>query len=165
MQVTKLMALSAKTAPKGVGHDYIEIVILDPVQCDHLGKNMIDWGERTNDPGFVRDGNNLCNSMACLLIGLRDHPGLGLNCGACDHACGQFPTKKGEPFVGPQCEIRVLDMGIALGSAAKTASIHNVDNRIMYRAGAQAMRDGIIKANFVHAIPLNASSKSPYYDR
>ena len=48
-------------------------------------------------------------------------------------------------FKGPNCMLRLLDLGIALGSAVKTAQIHNVDNRIMYRAGVAAYAEAGIK--------------------
>ncbi|RLD93065.1 MAG: hypothetical protein DRI93_05775, partial [Aquificota bacterium] len=65
----------------------------------------------------------------------------------------------------PVCMIRVLDLGIALGSAVKTASIHNVDNRIMYRVGVLARKLEMIDADIVMGIPLSVSGKSPYFDR
>jgi uncharacterized ferredoxin-like protein len=56
-------------------------------------------------------------------------------------------------------------MGIALGSAVKTASLLNIDNRIMYRAGVAAREMGLIDADFVMGIPLSATGKSIYFDR
>jgi uncharacterized ferredoxin-like protein len=56
-------------------------------------------------------------------------------------------------------------MGIALGSAVKTAGILNVDNRIMYRAGVVAREMDLIDADFVMGIPLSATGKSIYFDR
>jgi uncharacterized ferredoxin-like protein len=56
-------------------------------------------------------------------------------------------------------------MGIALGSAVKTASLLNVDNRIMYRVGVVAREMGLIDADFAMGIPLSATSKSIYFDR
>ncbi len=70
-----------------------------------------------------------------------------------------------DEFRGPQCAYRLLDMGIALGSAVKTASILNADNRIMYRAGVVARQMGLIEADFVMGIPLSATGKSIYFDR
>jgi len=61
--------------------------------------------------------------------------------------------------------LRLLDLGIALGSAVKTAQIHNVDNRIMYRAGAAAKRLGMMKSNVIMGIPLSVSGKNIYFDR
>jgi uncharacterized ferredoxin-like protein len=73
-------------------------------------------------------------------------------------------THEGE-FKGPQCAYRLLDMGIALGSAVKTAGLLNVDNRIMYRAGAVALEMGLIDADVVMGLPLSATGKSIYFDR
>ena len=61
--------------------------------------------------------------------------------------------------------MRVLDLGIALGSAAKTASILNVDNRIMYRIGAAARHFNLVDWEFVIGIPLSVTGKSIYFDR
>ncbi|MCJ7562246.1 MAG: DUF2148 domain-containing protein, partial [Thermoplasmata archaeon] len=95
------------------------------------------------------------------------HKGVGLDCGACGYAgCAEFneATHKGD-FLGPNCAVRSLDLGIALGSAAKTASDHNVDNRIMYRVGVSAGRLGLSQSNIVHGIPLSATGKSIFFDR
>ena len=164
--VASLMALSARTAPKGMGKDFLKIKTLGRDECIQLGEEMIKYGEEKGDKGFIRDGNNLRDSAACLLVGLDEHPAIGLDCGACGYGCEKMkPEDTGKALVGPSCIIRVLDMGIALGSAAKTASAHNVDNRIMYRAGVIARKIGLIHSNVVMAIPLSVSGKSPYYDR
>jgi uncharacterized ferredoxin-like protein len=57
-------------------------------------------------------------------------------------------------------------LGIALGSAVKTASYLNVDNRVMYRAGTAAKRLGYLAgSSVVMGIPISASGKSIYFDR
>jgi uncharacterized ferredoxin-like protein len=59
-----------------------------------------------------------------------------------------------------------LDLGIAVGSAVKTASILNVDNRIFYRIGAAAKRLNYMpEASIIMGIPLSAKGKNPYFDR
>jgi uncharacterized ferredoxin-like protein len=69
-------------------------------------------------------------------------------------------------FHGPCCAIKLTDLGIALGSAAKTASLHNVDNRIMFSAGAAALSKKLLPGSMVaYALPLKASGKSIYFDR
>jgi uncharacterized ferredoxin-like protein len=68
-------------------------------------------------------------------------------------------------FRGPQCAYRLLDMGIALGSAAKTAGLLNADNRIMYRAGVVAREMGLVDADYVMGIPISATGKSIFFDR
>ena len=57
-----------------------------------------------------------------------------------------------------RCE---ADPGITVGSAIKTASIHNVDNRIMFSAGVAALQLGILKGcSVAYGIPLKASGKN-----
>ena len=58
-----------------------------------------------------------------------------------------------------------MDLGIALGSAVKTASMLNVDNRIMYRVGVVAREMDIVDWDFVMGIPLSVTGKSIYFDR
>ena len=60
---------------------------------------------------------------------------------------------------------RSQDLGIAVGSAVKTASIHNVDNRVMYRGAVVAIELGMIGPGLCLAIPLAAVGKSPFFDR
>jgi uncharacterized ferredoxin-like protein len=165
--VAELMEISARTAPKAAGKDFIEIKVLYGVDLKLIGEEMLRIGEDRQMSGFTRDGKNVLASEALVLIGVREHQGLGLNCAACGFkSCGGMVQGSVETdFAGPNCSMRLLDMGIALGSAVKTASMHNVDNRIMYRAGVAARRLGLIKASAVMGIPLSATGKSIYYDR
>jgi uncharacterized ferredoxin-like protein len=61
--------------------------------------------------------------------------------------------------------MRMMDIGVALSSAAKTASIHNVDNRVQQRVGAAARALGLIQAEVAMGIPVSIGSKSIYFDR
>ncbi len=163
--VANLMALSARTAPKAAGQDYVVIEILEGKDIQRLGEEMIAYGQENKKTNFDRDGENVLHSEAVVLIGIKDAEPLGLNCAACgDETCIVPNTTDGE-FQGPQCALRILDMGIALGSAVKMAGLMNVDNRIMYRVGVVARKIGLIDADFVMGIPLSATGKSPYYDR
>jgi len=139
--------------------------IVEGEDLQQLGEAMIAYGERSGKTNFDRDGNNVLGSEGVLLIGLKDARTLGLNCAACgSETCIAPNTVEGE-FRGPNCALRLLDMGIAIGSAVKMAGILNVDNRIMYRAGVVAREIGLIEADFVMGIPLCASGKSIYFDR
>jgi len=62
-------------------------------------------------------------------------------------------------------ESGAIDYSLAIGSAVKTASILNVDNRIMFTVGVAAQELGIIDADYVLGIPLSATSKNIYFDR
>lgn len=165
--VAELMELSARTAPKAAGQDYIETRVLDESERVALGTDMIQVSKERSIHGFERDGQNVLDSDAVLLVGLLPHKGLGLDCGACGFpTCEEFneASHKGD-FQGPSCAVRMLDLGIALGSAAKTAMEHNVDNRIMYRIGVSARRLGLTKSAMVHGIPLSATGKNIFFDR
>ncbi len=165
--IAQLMELSARTAPKSKGEDYIITKILDKEALQELGKEMIKLEKETGKEDFDRDGENVLKSDVILLIGLKDATPLDLNCGACGREkCVEinFGDEYGE-FLGPQCALRLLDMGIAIGSAVKTASLFNVDNRIMYSIGVVARKLGIIDADFVMGIPLSAMGKNIYFDR
>ncbi|UCE46103.1 MAG: hypothetical protein JSU93_03465 [Methanobacteriota archaeon] len=165
--VGELMAVSARTAPKAAGQDYIEIRLADESERTALGTDMVSVGKERDISGFERDGQNVLDSDAVLLVGLMPHEGIGLNCGACGYSgCEEFNAQshKGD-FDGPSCAIRLLDLGIALGSAAKTAAEHNVDNRIMYRIGVSAKRLGMMESQLIHGIPLSAKGKNIFFDR
>ena len=165
--VGELMAVSARTAPKAVGQDYIEIRLADESERIAIGTDMVSVGKERDISGFERDGQNVLDSDAVLLVGLMPHKGIGLDCGACGYSgCEEFNTQSHEgDFEGPSCAIRLLDLGIALGSAAKTAAEHNVDNRIMYRIGVSAKRLGMMESQLIHGIPLSAKGKNIFFDR
>jgi uncharacterized ferredoxin-like protein len=162
----EMMALAARTAPKAHGDDFIVLMKVHGEKLRQLGEAMIEY-ERGSGPGkFVRDGHNVLASQAVLLIGLKNATALDANCGACgEDACLLPNTHEGLEFRGPQCALRVLDMGIALGSAAKMAGMLNVDNRLLYTTGAVACKTGLIDADFAIGIALSASGKNIYFDR
>ena len=163
------MALAARTAPKGVGQDYLEIRLVTGEDLDALGRAMIEKGEAEDKAHFVRDGRSVLRSHAVLLIGLLDHPAIGLDCNACGHGtCADFEAARADAPDGdfsPACVFRSQDLGIAVGSAVKTAQIHNVDNRIMYRGAVVAIELDMIGPGLCLAIPLAAVGKSPFFDR
>ncbi len=169
VDVGRKMALAARTAPKGVGQDYLEIRLVTGGDLDALGWAMIEKGEAEDKAHFVRDGKSVLRSHAVLLIGLLDHPAIGLDCNACGHGtCVDFEAARADAPDGdfsPACVFRSQDLGIAVGSAVKTAQIHNVDNRIMYRGAVVAIELGMIGPGLCLAIPLAAVGKSPFFDR
>jgi uncharacterized ferredoxin-like protein len=165
--VAQLMEVSAITAPKSKGENFVQTRVLEGEMIQTLADAMIAFGEKTKKKDFDRDGKNVAQSEAVVLIGLKNASPLGLNCGACGFPDCKTLTdqeKIAVEFAGPVCAFRLLDMGIALGSAVKTASLLNVDNRIMYRIGA--VRDmNLVDWDFVMGIPLSVSGKSIYFDR
>ncbi len=169
IDVGKKMALAARTAPKGVGQDYLEIRLVRGDDVEALGHAMVSKGEAEDKAHFVRDGRSVLRCHAVLLVGLLDHPAIGLDCGACGHGdCTGFEAARVDAPEGefaPACVFRSQDLGIAVGSAVKTASIHNVDNRVMYRGAVVAIELGMIGPGLCLAIPLAAVGKSPFFDR
>jgi uncharacterized ferredoxin-like protein len=169
LHAARLMLISARTAPKSGGVDDILASIVLGAEKDALADEMDKIAEERKISGFKRDAENLRNSEATILIGVFGDRSFKLNCGACGYeTCGEFDEaekKEGLDFLGPNCMFKLLDLGIAIGSAAKTASILNVDNRIMYRIGTAARRLNLMEASVVMGIPISAKGKSIYFDR
>jgi uncharacterized ferredoxin-like protein len=168
------MATAARTAPKTRGLDSISTLILDGEDLETLAQAMeAKVGEKGGRiPSFARDAKNVRASTAVLLVGVTGepkNPKLPLDCGACGHAgCAEFIEAKksdGEDFRGPLCMFQTIDLGIALGSAAKTAGALNIDNRIMYTIGAAARKLKLLDADVVLGFPLSVTGKSPFFDR
>ncbi|MBT8507272.1 hypothetical protein AZH53_02355 [Methanomicrobiaceae archaeon CYW5] len=170
--VADMMALSARTAPKGKGADSIRIRVKQGSDIAVLSAEMRSIGEEMGIGFFIRDAGNVEACDACVLIGCEGGTNLGLNCGGCGfQTCAAMKEEyqasiSGAPFSGPNCVIKMADLGIAVGSAVKTASIHNVDNRIMYSAGVAALRLGWLDTcSVAYGIPLKAGGKNIFFDR
>ena len=169
--VAGLMALSARTAPKAKGQDALVTRVLAGEELAALARGMDTLGTDRGIRFFLRDSGNLAESDACLLLGMKREPTAGLNCGACGFpTCAEMlmedPMKNRTLFAGPNCAVRMADLGIALGSAVKTASLHNVDNRVMYSAGVTALSLGLLEeCTVAYGIPLKASGKNIFFDR
>lgn len=164
--VADLMAVSARTAPKAAGKDYITTKVITGELLGKIADAMVEYGKKTGKKNFDRDGENVRNSDAMLLLGLKDPAVTGLNCGACGFdKCSDLNERQGVEFNGPLCAWRNIDLGIAIGSAVKTASIHNADNRIIYRVGVVVRSMKLVDDQLVVGIPISATGKSIYFDR
>ncbi len=170
LEAARFMLIAARTAPKTAGIDDILTLIVYDEDKDRIAEKMEEIAEERKIEGFKRDAKNVRDSEAIILIGVRGNKNVGLNCGACGYEnCKEFEDAKkrlGKDFVGPTCLFKALDFGIALGSAAKTASLLNVDNRIMYRIGTAALKLKMLsEATIIMGIPISAKGKSIYFDR
>jgi uncharacterized ferredoxin-like protein len=168
--VANLMLISARTAPKTGGVDDVLTAIVSEAKKEQLAAEMEKIAEERKIVGFTRDAKNVRDSELVVLIGVRGTKKYGLNCGACGYtSCEEFEKaekKSGQDFTGPTCVYKSLDLGIALGSAARTASTLNIDNRIMYRVGTAAKRLNMLpEATVIMGIPLSAKGKNIYFDR
>jgi uncharacterized ferredoxin-like protein len=174
MAVADLMALAARTAPKGKGEDTLEIRVLSRKETTKLAARLETLGAEKNIGFFIRDAKNIAAADACVIIGSRGDTVAGINCGGCGYpTCAGLETARKKkkfsftPYEGPNCVIRMADLGIAVGSAVKTAQIHNADNRIMYSGGVAARDLGLVpkECTVVYAIPLSATGKNIFFDR
>ena len=97
-------------------------------------------GKEKNMPRRIRDAGNVRNSQLVALIGVK--------------------------YTGdPSNELKLVDLGIALGSASKIASDLNVDNRIMRSIGEAAENMKLLQADYVLGIPISIKGKSIFFDR
>jgi uncharacterized ferredoxin-like protein len=168
IQVAGMMEIAARTAPKSRGEDFVLVKIVTGRKMKELVQAMLRFGEERKKENFDRDAKNLRDSYAAILIGIKDATTLSLDCGACGYPdCAAFKKAKKHDgdFKGPTCSYRSLDLGIALGSAVKTAQMFNVDNRIMYRMGVAARWMGLVDWDYVMGIPLAATGKNIFFDR
>jgi len=162
--------VACRTAPKSGGVDDVETVLITGEEKDSIAAEMETMGDERKLDGFRRDADNVKRSDALLLVGVNGARSFGVSCGSCGHpTCQEFDAAarvSGLDFKGPTCVFKALDLGIALGSAVKTAGDLNIDNRIMYRAGTAAKRLGhFSRSTVVMGIPISASGKSIYFDR
>ena len=165
------MALSARTAPKAVGQDSIECRVLTGKDQEKLADRIEKMGKALGMDFFRVNADQVRESDATLLIGVMGTQGPGINCGGCGYpTCAEMAkavkkTAAKSLYRGPNCALKISDLGIAVGSAVKTASIHNVDNRIMFTAGVAALELGMLKGcSVAYGIPLVAAGKNPYFD-
>ncbi|HEY83479.1 MAG TPA: hypothetical protein G4O01_09390 [Dehalococcoidia bacterium] len=172
LEIAKLMAVSARTAPKGRGLDSIKTLILHgDDELERLAQAMEEIYRE--DPErlqfFQRNAEDVRKSMVVLLIGVTGEPKRvesPLDCGACGRNClAMLKAKKIDRGTarGPMCLFQGMDLGIALGSAVKAASDLNVDNRLMYSIGAAARKIGLLDADLIIGIPLSATGKNIYF--
>ncbi len=161
------MLVAARTAPKSAGLDDITTALVTEGDFTKIVSTMRHLAERGEIFSiFERDAVCLEQADGCILIGVDGSKPLGLNCGACGLLCDELNQRRvNKDFSGPGCVFKMLDLGIALGSCARTASDLCLDNRLMYTVGVAAKRAGLIEADVVIGIPVSISGKSPFFDR
>ncbi len=163
LEIGKQMMIAARTAPKGKGVDNLEAILVSGKELETLADFMEAGVQRHGRQFFIRDAANIRVAQAVVLLGTRLCT-MNLNCGYCG-----YPTCEAKIKAGPQypCAFPINDLGIAIGSACSIAADSRVDSRVMFSAGEAAMEMGWlgseVKAAF--AIPISATSKSPFFDR
>ncbi|MGC8911476.1 MAG: ferredoxin domain-containing protein [Nitrososphaeria archaeon] len=168
LEIAKELAATARTAPKARGIDDIIIEILSDQEREEVARKLEELASERNVWWFKRDADNVRNSSAVIVFGVKGSRPRELNCGACGYKdCAEFSKveRRGGDFVGPNCVYPLIDLGIALGSAVKLASILGIDNRIMYTVGLAVKKLNLVDADLVLGLPLSATGKSIYFDR
>jgi uncharacterized ferredoxin-like protein len=162
LNVAALMAAAARTAPKTRGIDNISVLAVDdPETKGRVIEKMREISKRDNKPFVERDANCIANAPVLVIIGVADNPP-GLDCGFCGHkTCEESKQAKST------CAFNSIDLGIAISSAAATASRFHVDNRVMFSIGRAARELRLFGESVrqVLGIPLSISGKSPFFDR
>ncbi len=170
METANLIAVSARTSPKSGGVDDILTSIVYGAEVEALADDMEKIAIERKIERWAQQAQNVRGAEVIVLIGVKGTKSYVTNCGACGHdSCAEFSQREKrlrQDFDGPNCIFKALDLGVALGSAVKTASLLNADNRIFYRIGAAAKRLNYMpEASIIMGIPLSAKGKNPYFDR
>jgi len=182
-QVATLMAAAAITAPKSGGQlflagkpPFLETVIIDdPATRAELAGWLRARGRERREAIWFRDAEVAEAVDAILFIGLAPnwYPP-NYDCGACGyatcaellHASKELRNESDElEFTGPTCNLRDIDLGIAVGSAARTASLHAIDCRCQTRVAVAARKLGHITAEVAVALSLSVTHKAIGFDR
>ena len=154
----KLMC-AARTAPKARGTDNLVLAVATDDTIVALAEKMKQLAAERNMEFLNRDAENIMNSGAVILFGMKISP-LGLNCAACG-----FPTCGDKPKNVP-CFFNANDLCIAIGSAASLAADFRIDSRVMFSVGQAALDLNLMpECSMILALPLSVSGKSVFFDR
>ncbi len=183
-QVAKLCAVAAITAPKSGGQLFLKgsklfmetVILEDQAVLHQLAEWMRARGRRLKARLWMLDADTTEKLDLVLFIGLKKWYPPVYDCGACGYGtCAEFlgaaqdyrkaAGSEDWEFAGPVCQLRAVDLGIAVGSAAKVASLHNVDTRCQTRLAAAARHNQIIEADFAVALSMSVTHKNIFFDR
>src|SRR5215469_14485300 len=179
--VARLCAAAAVTAPKSGGQLFlrgkplfIETVFVDDRETlQRLAGWMRQRGRERRQAIWLRDAALAERLDGVLFIGLKDWYPPIYDCGACGFAtCAEFMEAIRQrrtdsdlfEFAGPQCNLRDIDLGIAVGSAAKAASLYSVDTRCQTRIAVAARKLGLIHSEVAVALSMTVTHKNLGFD-
>lgn len=163
------LLVAARTAPKARGQDELQLALItEKEELERIAQEMERIAERGEAfKFFKRDADNLRNSEALVLISLDFKRPVGVNCGACGFTCESILKEERRilDYEGPVCAMRLIDLGIAIGSAVSRAKDLCLDNRVMYTIGVAVKRLGLMPGQVILGIPLSVKGKNIYFDR
>jgi uncharacterized ferredoxin-like protein len=161
LEIIRLAAVAARTAPKAKGTDEILTLALTGEDKDRLADEIQKIGEEKNIAFFVRDAKNVRSAAGVLVVGVKNKQRGVPNCGYCG-----YPDCAANKAANGVCAMCTLDLGIALGSAAAVAADHRADNRMMFTIGKAALSLGLLpEAHSACGIPFSVGGKNPFFDR
>jgi uncharacterized ferredoxin-like protein len=181
--VARLCAVAAMTAPKSGGQLFLKgatpfietVVVEDKITLKRLADWLRAQGDKHKEAIWYRDADIAEKLDLVLFIGLVGWYPPQYDCGACGYGtCAEFlqarpqyssAESKDWQFDGPVCQLRALDLGIAVGSAAKAASLNNVDTRCQTRIAAAARHLKVIQADLAVALSMSVSHKNIFFDK
>jgi uncharacterized ferredoxin-like protein len=181
LQAAKTMAGAAITAPKSGGQLFMQggklfmetVIVDDGDTLARLATWMRARGKERREAIWFRDAGAAESMDAVLFVGISGWYPPNYDCGACGYAtCAEFLNATKDlrresdelEFAGPQCNLRDIDLGIAVGSAAKTAALLSVDCRCQTRVAVAARKLGIT-ADVAVALSLSLTHKNVGFDR
>ena len=161
--VAALMCAAARTAPKAHGADNLSTLVVTGKEKDKLAKEMRRIAKKNDLTFFDRDAGCVDIALSVVLFGQKTTQ---LNIPVCGY-CG-FKDCADNVKKGGACALSASDLGTAVCSAVGVASIHHIDNRIMFTAGRAALNLGLFedkKVTMAYGVPLSVTGKSPFFDR
>lgn len=156
------LCAAARTAPKACGIDHLDTAVITCEDKDKVAEEMRRLCGYDEKNFMYRDAGNVDNSVAVVLIGVKeDTRHLGKICGLC-HFDGCTACSE----AGACCVFDLIDLGIAIGSAVSKAADMRIDNRVMFTVGKAAASLGLLgDYKTIMGIPLSVSGKAPFFDR
>lgn len=164
LQTAGRMCVAARTAPKAHGKDTILTMVVTGEEKEQLTQKMEQLGTRLMGDKmpawYGRDAANVRAAQAVVLIGAKKTYRGVPHCGYCG-----FGDCSGCAKAGGNCAFAYVDLGIAVSSAAATASLDKVDCRIMFSIGKAAEEMDYAPDCLWFGIPLSATGKNIFFDR
>ena len=153
---------------------FIETVFIDDRETLlRLAGWMKQRGRERRQAIWLRDAALAERLDGVLFIGLKDWYPPIYDCGACGYAtCAEFVEATRQrradsevlEFKGPQCNLRDIDLGIAIGSAAKAASLIASIRAARRALRAAARKLGLIQAEIAVALSMTVTHRTPAFD-